>query len=166
MLHNFLLHRKMSRWYHMQMANISQYLATISKFCTKVDLCYHRQSSVSLFTSWTNEVRMELDIYVNAYPRHTEQSSKSPRSNLLRNGKRVDYNNVKAIGCSLLNYAAPVWSSFLGNTKWRVLPISQNNAHRITTGILEWQTYIIFMRPGYCNTWWHVTYPTTLIAKQ
>ena len=40
----------------------------------------------------------------------------------------------KAIGRSLVNYAAPIWSPKLSDTQWRNLQTRQNTALRIATG--------------------------------
>ena len=38
---------------------------------------------------------------------------------------------------SLLNYAAPIWTSFLSDTQWRALQTSENNALRIAIGCVK-----------------------------
>ena len=43
----------------------------------------------------------------------------------------------KAVGRSLLNYAAPIWTSFLSDTQWRALQTTQNNVLRIATGCVK-----------------------------
>ena len=43
----------------------------------------------------------------------------------------------KAIGRSLLNYAVPIYSSFLSDIQWRILQTKQNNALHIDTGCLK-----------------------------
>ena len=43
----------------------------------------------------------------------------------------------KAIGRSLINYATPIWTSFLSNTQWRILQTTQNNIFRMVTGCVE-----------------------------
>jgi len=40
----------------------------------------------------------------------------------------------KAIGRSIINYAAPIWSPELSDTQWRNIQTRQNNALRIATG--------------------------------
>ena len=40
----------------------------------------------------------------------------------------------KAIGWSVLNYAAPSWTPTLSYTNWQRLQVKQNNALRTTTG--------------------------------
>ena len=42
--------------------------------------------------------------------------------------------SYKAIGRSVLNYAAPIWSPNLSDTNWRNLQVKQNAALRIATG--------------------------------
>ena len=43
----------------------------------------------------------------------------------------------KAIGGSLINYAAPVWSPFVSQTNWDTLQPCQNTALRIATGCVK-----------------------------
>ena len=40
----------------------------------------------------------------------------------------------KAVGRSIINYAAPVWSTNLRDTKYRNIKYTQNEALRIATG--------------------------------
>ena len=40
----------------------------------------------------------------------------------------------RAMGWSLLSYAAPIWTSFVSNTQWRLLQTTQNNALGIAIG--------------------------------
>ena len=40
----------------------------------------------------------------------------------------------KAVGRSIINYAAPVWSTTLGDTNYRNIQYTQNEALRIATG--------------------------------
>ena len=48
--------------------------------------------------------------------------------------KEILLNTYKAIGRSVLNYAAPVWSPFLSSTNWDLLNTTQNVALRAITG--------------------------------
>lgn len=43
----------------------------------------------------------------------------------------------KVIGRSIQNYAAPVWTSSLCDTKWKDLQTKHNNAFRIATGCVK-----------------------------
>jgi len=43
----------------------------------------------------------------------------------------------KALGRSILSYAAPVWSPFLSKTHWQSLQAAQNSAERAATGMLR-----------------------------
>lgn len=48
--------------------------------------------------------------------------------------KEVITTTYKAIGRSVLNYAAPIWTPNLSETNWNHLQTAQNNALRIATG--------------------------------
>ena len=48
--------------------------------------------------------------------------------------KEILVTTYKAIGRSIINYAAPVWTSFLSNTQWNNLQTRQNTALRIAAG--------------------------------
>ena len=48
--------------------------------------------------------------------------------------KETIVNSYKAIGRSVVNYAAPIWTTFLSDTQWNRLQVSQNNALRTATG--------------------------------
>ena len=50
----------------------------------------------------------------------------------------VNSDNIyKAIGRSILNYAASVWTSFLSATKWRKLKTMENKALMIANGCMR-----------------------------
>ena len=50
--------------------------------------------------------------------------------------KEVLLQTYKAIGRSVLNYGAPIWSPLLSNTQWQGLQARQNQALRTSTGCL------------------------------
>ena len=48
--------------------------------------------------------------------------------------KEIIVNTYKAIGKSVVNYAAPVWTQSLSDTNWKELNVAQNAALRVATG--------------------------------
>ena len=79
-------------------------------------------------------------------PPHARITSQkvSQRNNILKNltgatwgcCKEVLLQTYKAIGRSVLNYGAPIWSPLLSNTQWQGLQARQNQALRTSTGCL------------------------------
>ena len=51
--------------------------------------------------------------------------------------KEIIVNTYKAIGRSVLNYGAPVWTPSLSATNWSGLQRAQNNALRVATGCIK-----------------------------
>ena len=75
----------------------------------------------------------------------TIKSKVSKRNNVLKclagtkwgKSKEIIVNTYKAIGRSVINYAAPVWTPSLSKTNWDRLETTQNAALRVATGCVK-----------------------------
>jgi len=191
---------------------INEYLLVIKNFLDerKLALSPHK-STATIFTSWTREVNVQLDIQIGnsliptvKYPKilgvtldnlfrfakhATETCAKlSTRNKVLRaltsttwgKGKETIVATYKAIGRSIINYAAPIWSPELSDTQWRNLQTRQNNALRIATGchsithpdhlhdetsILKVQQHNILLTQQFFLTCLNPSHPTHHIAS-
>ena len=81
---------------------------------------------------------------MNNFGKHAANTKQkmSQRTNVLKclagttwgKSKEIIVNTYKAIGRSVVNYAAPVWTPSLSDTNWKELNVAQNAALRVATG--------------------------------
>ena len=64
-------------------------------------------------------------------------------SNIIMNKEPIII-TFKAIVRPLLNYAFPIWTSFLSDTEWQALQTLQNNTLRIVTGCVRMTSKLYF----------------------
>ncbi|XP_017471492.1 PREDICTED: uncharacterized protein LOC108362858 [Rhagoletis zephyria] len=132
---------------------ISDYLTDLANFFTAKSLTISAaKSTATLFTTWTNEVRLELDVYVNgnkiptvnhpkilgvtfdslfSFSAHASATCEKmrARNKVLKSLagstwgalKETLLTAYKAIGRSVANYAAPVWTAGTSDTQRRNL---------------------------------------------
>ncbi|XP_046803859.1 uncharacterized protein LOC124419270 [Lucilia cuprina] len=148
---------------------INSYLCDLSSFFHLRNLKISpTKSSATLFTTWTKEVGLELDVTVDGekiptvnHPKilgvtfdsllmssaHTTAICNKMRSrNKVINSlagstwgmdKETLLTTYQTIGRSVVNYAAPVWTPRVSDTKWKKLKSCQNAALRTVTGCIQ-----------------------------
>ena len=123
------------------------------------------KSTATLFTTFSNEVSVDLDIKIKettvptvkqpkflgvtydnlfTFRHHAKEVKKklTSKNNVLKalagttwgKEKETISNTYKALGQSLLNYACPIWTPTLCDSKWDSLQAAQNTALKIATG--------------------------------
>ena len=126
------------------------------------------KSSATIFTTWSNEVGIELPIFIDgkkvptiknptilgvtldptlSFKSHlTKIKSKvNSRTNILKalsgttwgKDKEILVSTYKAVGQSVLNYCAPVWTPSLSKASWDELQPCQNAALRAALGCVK-----------------------------
>ena len=123
------------------------------------------KSTATIFTSWSKEVGFKPEVYINeekipftkhqkhwelpltSSVEHVKQACEKVqnRNNVLKKlagtswgcTKETLSTSYKAIGRSVINYAAPIWTPDVSQSNWNTLQSKQNAALRTVTGCVR-----------------------------